>query len=495
VKLCVEGDQLRYSAPKGVVTPGLLAELRAYKTKLIALLSEPGGAPLAIRAEQGLVTGPLPLTPNQALSFATHDPDRHIWNLGLLFEAAQPLTPTELTRIVSALLAHHDALRTCAVQHADGWHQFIAPPAPTPPVSLVDLSALPAPAQGPTLTSVAGALQRGFQLDKGPLLRVAAFDCGPEVPSRLLILIHHTACDYYSAAILWQDFLTALAQLRHGQPIRLPPKTTSISYYAERMQTYTQAGGLAAELDYWLAPTRQQAAPLPKDFPAGVHTGASARTISEALSRAETDALQQCATDDTQLLALILAALGRTCARWAGSSALLVDLEYHGRVTRFDEVDLSRTVGWINYLFPLLLDLRAAAEPARLLQTVKAQLRALPNHGSGYGMLRYLCDDPAVAARFDALPQAPILLNYRGIQSQQLWAETHAFRPTRHAIGLPHSLEVVRPHLFIIEIDILEHRLWLHWTYSEQVHRAQTVQQLVQEFLAALRAGPGTTQP
>jgi len=444
----------------------------------------------AVSADQGLVTGPLPLTPNQALSFETHDPDRHIWNLAMLFESEQPLKPALLNRVVGTLLAHHDALRTCAIQEGDGWRQFIAPPAPSLPFSVVDLAALPSSAHPRAITGAVSALQSSFQLEQGPLLRVACFDCGPGVPGRLLILIHHTACDHYSAAILWQDFPMIYQQLLQGQPIQLPPKTTSIITYAERMRAYAQSGELDAELNYWLAPARRQVPLIPVDFRDGVHTGASACTIIESLSRAETDALQQLvANDNTQIIAIMLAALGQTCAGWA-TRTLLVDLEYHGRETPFDDVDLSRTVGWINFLFPLLLELAGAAGPTALLRTVEAQLGAVPQHGIGYGMLRYLRDDPLVAARFRALPQAQILLNYRGIQGPRLGSDMLALHPATESPGVSYSLKVVRQHLFLINIDIIEDQLRLQWTYSAQVHRRQTVMQLVQGFLAALRELP-----
>ena len=78
---------------------------------------------------------------------------------------------------------------------------------------------------------------------------------------------------------------------------------------------------------------------------------------------------------------------------------MLVDLEGHGREELFADVDLSRTVGWFTSLFPVRLDLGAidldggagGRSGARAgAEAVKEQLRALPDHGLGYGLLRYL---------------------------------------------------------------------------------------------------------
>ena len=81
----------------------------------------------------------------------------------------------------------------------------------------------------------------------------------------------------------------------------------------------------------------------------------------------------------------------------AGSNGVLIDLEGHGREEVFADVELSRTVGWFTSLMPVRLDPGAldladamAGGPAlgRALKVIKEQLRALPDNGLGYGLLR-----------------------------------------------------------------------------------------------------------
>src|SRR5438552_1020171 len=84
----------------------------------------------------------------------------------------------------------------------------------------------------------------------------------------------------------------------------------------------------------------------------------------------------------------------RRRGRSAGS-AVLLDLEGHGREEVFADVDLSHTVGWFTSLFPVRLDaggldleeaLVGGAALGRALKLIKEQLRALPDHGLGYGV-------------------------------------------------------------------------------------------------------------
>ncbi|HEX6640777.1 MAG TPA: condensation domain-containing protein, partial [Thermoanaerobaculia bacterium] len=88
---------------------------------------------------------------------------------------------------------------------------------------------------------------------------------------------------------------------------------------------------------------------------------------------------------------------------------ILVDVEGHGRES--DRFDLSRTVGWFTSMFPVRID-AAGAPIAQALKRVKEQLRAVPEHGLGYGLLRYLNDDTAPRLAQRAQPQ--IAFNYLG---------------------------------------------------------------------------------
>jgi len=59
-----------------------------------------------------------------------------------------------------------------------------------------------------------------------------------------------------------------------------------------------------------------------------------------------------------------------------------VDQEGHGREDIFDDVDLSRTIGWFTTIFPLLLELEKASHPSDALKAVKDQLRNIQIGGS-----------------------------------------------------------------------------------------------------------------
>src|SRR5690606_22916775 len=137
--------------------------------------------------------------------------------------------------------------------------------------------------------------------------------------------------------------------------------------------------------------------------------------VAVTLDRASTRALLQDVPPvyRTRINDVLLTALAQTLARWSGVRTLWVNLEGHGREELFEGVDLSRTVGWFTTLYPVRLDLTAEA-PGEALKAIKEQLRAIPQGGIGYGVLRYRHPDPAVRASLAALPAPELSFNYLG---------------------------------------------------------------------------------
>src|SRR5690606_7630105 len=121
---------------------------------------------------------------------------------------------------------------------------------------------------------------------------------------------------------------------------------------------------------------------------------------------------------DEVILAALLLVLRRR-----GGSRLRVELERNGRVSPFEDLDLSRTVGWFTSIAPLLLD-QQEEEIAELLPAISRAVAESPLDGLGFGLQRYL-GGPAAGVLAE-LPQGQVLLNFVGELTG--WNET-PFRP------------------------------------------------------------------
>jgi len=456
-----------------------------FQHQTIAQLAAVTGTTQATASEQGLVTGKVPLTPIQHWFFEQNLVDLHHWNQAVLLKVQQ-LDIALLEQVVQHLLKHHDALRLRFVKSEFGWQQFNAEPDRVVPFTQFDLSTQSADQQIAAIAAAATELQASFNLSTGPLLQVALFDLGKGKPSCLLIVIHHLAVDGVSWRILIEDFETAYQQLKRGEAIQLPAKTTSFKQWAERLSTY-ELPEIQRELNYWLAEPRRQVAFLPVDRPGGVNTVATANTVSLMLNVEETQALLQEVpkTYHTQINDVLLTALAQTFTQWTKEKSLLIDLEGHGREEIFDDVDLSRTVGWFTAQFPVLLTLEYL-NPGEALKSVKEQLRSIPNRGMNYGLLRY-DRKSEIAEQLQSLPQAEVSFNYFG-QFDQVLPESSLFALAKESSGSAHSLRGNRSYLLEINAFVAAGQLQLDWTYSEAIHQQTTIATLAQRYIEALRS-------
>ena len=436
-------------------------------------------------------TGEVELTPIQRWFFEEEIPQRHHWNMPLLLELRRPADAGRLEAALERVAAHHDALGFRYAPSADGaWTQTRAAPGGPVPLERVDLAGVPADELAERIERRSEEAQAGLDLEHGPLLRAVLLEPGGGAPQRLLLVAHHLVVDGVSWRILLDDLQTAYEQLGRGEAVVLPHRTTSFRRWARRLAEHTARGGFDAELDFWLDEPRRMLRPLPVDSAAGRagNTAGASRTLSVTLDREATRALLQDvpAAYRTQVGDVLLCALARAFAGWTGEARLLVDLEGHGREDLFEDVDLSRTVGWFTTVHPVLLDLRGAEDEGASLKRVKEQLREVPGQGIGYGALRYLSPDAATRGRLAALPRAEVSFNHLG-QADAGLPEEGLFAMARESAGSGVSPEAPRQHLLEVNSIVLDGQLRVDWSYGAAIHRRATVEALAGRYLAELR--------
>jgi non-ribosomal peptide synthase protein (TIGR01720 family) len=164
---------------------------------------------------------------------------------------------------------------------------------------------------------------------------------------------------------------------------------------------------------------------------------------------------------------------------------LAIEGAFHGRAPIFDGVDVSRTVGWLAIHPSILLDVRGADTPEIALQSIKAQLRSIPNYGIGQDILRYLSDDPALRTQMQALPEPEIFFSFLGRQSQ---ASDTLFPQINEDTGPQHHPSGIRSRLLECMAGIADGQLHLVWRYSANVHQRSTIEALGHSYLEVLRS-------
>jgi len=403
---------------------------------------------------------------------------RHHWNQAVLLASREPLDTALLERALHALVQHHDALRLRLAQDASGrW--TLASEQPSADLLWVREAATPA-----DIVTSCDQAQRSLDLGHGPLLRALAINLA-DGSWRLLLVIHHLAVDGVSWRILLADLQTAYERLQAGDAVTLPPKTTSCDQWATRLARHATSAALRAQLDYWLDMARTPAG-LPCDFPTGANIVAHQQHATLRLDRAWTQRLLQeaPAAYRTHVNDLLLTALGRALCNWTGGERIRIDLEGHGREDLFDDVDLSRTVGWFTSLYPLSLEPQGDVGTA--LGRVKEALRRVPDRGLGFGVLKYLGDD-ADRHALGSIEPSRVVFNYLG-QFDQSFDATSAWQPAPEAAGRSQDEGAPLPHDLSVSGKVLDGALTLSVGYSGERYRASTVEGLIDVIRAELES-------
>jgi non-ribosomal peptide synthase protein (TIGR01720 family) len=438
-----------------------------------------------LASDEGPVTGEVPLTPIQHWFLEQDFADPHHWNQAVFLELRQDLDPALLEQAVRQLLIHHDALRLRFHRRSEGWKQFNAAADETVSLTRIDLSGSSEAEQNSAMQHTSAELHTQLDLAEGPLLRVASFDLGPRRRRRLLMVIHHLAVDAVSWRILLGDLQIACDQLGRGEAVKLPSKTSSFQQWAQRLSEHVRTPTFQQEADYWLGGSSAASSTLPVDFPRGSNSEASGRVVSGTLDAENTRALLHVVPHAyrTHINDVLLSALGLALRRWIGRPTVTIDVEGHGREDLFEDLDVSRTVGWFTTIFPLRLDLRGTMGPGDVLKSVKEQLRRVPQRGIGYGLLKYLSGNAKAAQQLPAMPQPQIVFNYLGQFDLPAAAPfAWVWEPT----GPLHSPRAHRGHLLEINSWVADGQLRLDWTYSQNVHRHDTIERLAESVLEEL---------
>ncbi|MDD0974695.1 non-ribosomal peptide synthetase [Pseudomonas fontis] len=428
--------------------------------------------------DQGPLSGAAALTPIQHWFFDSDIPQRQHWNQAVLLQPQERLLGKTLEQALQALVQHHDSLRLRYSEHAAQWQAAYAPADERELLWQVTVGDLD------DCQALYSDVQRSLDVNNGPLLRALLVD-DAQGSQRLLLAVHHLVVD----GVSWRVLLEDVQALYRGQA--LAAKTSAMGDWAARLQAYAGSDSLRDEQPWWQGQLSATSRELPCDHPQGANLHRQAQTVSVQLSQAQTRRLLQDAPAAyrTQVNDLLLTALARVLCRWSGDSSVLVQLEGHGRETLFDDIDLTRSLGWFTSAYPLRLapvNIEEAAGQAASIKSIKEQLRAVPHKGLGYGVLRYLADEQT-RGDMAALPQARITFNYLGQFDQQFSSEA-LYQPVDAPYGLTHDLDAPLPNWLSVDGQVYGGQLQLRWTFSAERYASDTIDELSRAYIGELNS-------
>ncbi|WP_261576328.1 amino acid adenylation domain-containing protein, partial [Frankia gtarii] len=437
----------RARAAELTLTPRQVFELRT-----VAELAAVARAAAAAEAEPALDTavdavGEVPLTPIMNAFLGRGGPWER-FSQAVLVAGPAGLDLRAVQRAVQAVIDRHDMLRAVmTTSTGDGsagsgsagsgsagsgsggeYRLWVRPIGAVDAVDVVHRVELPAGDPGELLRREHAAAVARLDRSAGVLVQATWFDGDADRPGAVLLTCHHLATDGYSCQILAED-LTAALVTPPGAPVDLPGVRTSFRGWATRLAEV--AVDRAAERAFWREVVADPDPALgARRFDPARDTRATVRTVSVPVPPhiagpvlTDVPAAFHAGTDD-----ILLAALGLAVARWRAARGTLapttvVGIEAHGREQHIvPGADLSRTVGWFTTQYPVRLDAagldldsRPDGTASAMVKRVKEHLRAIPDRGIGYGLLRFLDGDgDGGGAGLSQFSEPQILFNYLG---------------------------------------------------------------------------------
>ncbi|MFG2622725.1 amino acid adenylation domain-containing protein [Streptomyces sp. NPDC048507] len=398
-------------------TAARLAEVAADRRDQVPALAELEGGGI----------GPMDLQPVARHVFE-HGGGIDRFAMSLVLELPRTIDATGLAATLDAVLDRHDLLRSRLVRDA-GSSLVVRPQGAVRAAELIHRVDCDGRWEEPaTLEAAKAELEAAAgRLDPEAGTMAAFVWFAPDAGAgRLLLVLHHLVVDGVSWRILMSDLAEAWQQVRSGAVPKLPAVATSARRWAAALRSEALSPEREEELEYWRDLLEAPNPPLgARRFDPAVDLVSTLDTVRVQLPADVTEAVL------TRLPAayrgtgtdVLLAALALAVNAWRGADrSTLVRLEGHGREEDVvPGADLSRTVGWFTSMYPARVDvrgvdladvLRGGAAAGTAVKRVKEQLRAVPDKGVGYGLLRWLNPETAEQLAEYAAPQ--IGFNYLG---------------------------------------------------------------------------------
>lgn len=374
IRLWLDEDRLRYSAPDGAMTPALRAKIAQHKVEIIDFFRQ---AKTAVQVAPPPIA-PLPRDAALPLSFA----QQRLWlldqlmpgsSLNNIFQAVRLqglLSVAALRQTLNEIARRHEVLRTTFPARIDGRPiQSIAPPSGLA-LPLIDLSGLPQAEQEAEVRRLAMAeANRAFDLAHGPLWRVSLLRLG-QMEHVVLFSMHHIVGDGWSIGVLVQEVAALYEAFSNGRPSPLPDLPLQYADFAHWQWQWLQGEVLDTHLSYWKqqldgAPDGLQ---LPTDHPRpAVQTFQGEHyvfTLPETLS----ESLQALSRQEgVTLFMTLLAAFKTLLYRCTGQEDILVGTPIANR----NRAEIERLIGFFVNILILRTDLSGNPSFKELLERVR----------------------------------------------------------------------------------------------------------------------------
>ncbi|HEU0301873.1 MAG TPA: amino acid adenylation domain-containing protein, partial [Longimicrobium sp.] len=296
-------------------------------------------------------------------------PGNAAYNIARAYLLDGPLDVEALRRAVAGIVSRHESLRTVFASD-DGAPVQVVLPRMEVPLTVEALDA-PTPEARRELALRRGREEaaRPFDLERGPLLRVALLRVG-EAEHALVLAIHHIVSDGWSMRVLFQELGALYDAFSRGLPSPLTAAPLQYPEYAARQREQLSGPQLEEELAHWKrhlagAPALLE---LPADRPRPPVPTLRGASHFFTLPAGLVDALRGLARQErASMFMALLAGFQVLLARWSGQDDLVVGVPVANR----GGVAAEPLIGFLVNTLPVRADLSGEPSFRELLRRVR----------------------------------------------------------------------------------------------------------------------------
>ena len=415
----------------------------------------------------------LPLIPLQIRFFRKpkHSSEQKLMPLFVL--AGKDIDETFLRLSCEELIRQHDTLRIRFKYDCELWSQCIAQ---TFQLKFHVINLQSEIFSKVDIEKIIVNEQAKFSLNNDSLVKfIFIKSCNKSI---FIMLCHHLCVDGVSASILMNDIAYFYNKFKHSLLSNFPKKTTSFQKWANHLLNFSKLM-THQDVEFWRNCMKKKLTTMPVDYKN--HEENMSSGVQEFTFDLNEDDTELCLrkipflTNGAGVLEILLYACAKGYYRWTNIKEFYVDLRSHGRNINFENIDLSRTVGWLTVVFPFLIDLnKEDVSSKRFLNNIYNDLKSIPYNGLSYGLLRYMVDDKKIQQEMENIPKAEIAFNYHG-QLDHIQRKIKPFTMLKAPIANSQSSSVTRSHLINIDSAIFNKEITITISYNNSIHQIETI--------------------
>ena len=349
IHVWIDGDQLKVNAQTGALTPELQEQLRQHKIEILEFLRAPVDLSF----------------PQQRLWFLDQiEMVKTTYVIPLAMQIEGPLQVGAMEAALTSLVARHESLRTTFPNIEGEPTQNVSPAVPLL-LPVVETSTNPERLDA----LMAEEMQRGFDLERGPLFRAVLYGLGPN-EHVLLLLQHHIISDAWSLNLMTRELGTLYGDAVNGRASALPELSVQYRDYSRWLRESMQGETLDQQLEYWRSQLAgaPQVLDLPTDRPRPSMESHRGAIFSFAISHEVSQGLAAISRrEGITLYMLLLAAFDVLLWRYTGQEDLLVGVPIANR----DRRELEGLIGLFVNTLVLRNDLSGDPTVQELLARVR----------------------------------------------------------------------------------------------------------------------------